>query len=160
VKQANLSLEPSPSGMRSRSARDFTTTLVHRYLASYCWSVNSSFGRDEKLQKKILFRDQKMFDEYLNRIFGSKRDEVTGEWRKRHNEELHNLYSSPTTVWVIKSRRMRCAGHVARILFGKLTGPQLIKKFSKFYLTRRFITAIITARQLSVIRASSIQSLT
>ena len=46
----------------------------------------------------------------LRRIFGPKRDEVTGEWRKLHNEELNNLYSSPTIVRVIKSRRMRWAG--------------------------------------------------
>jgi hypothetical protein len=45
----------------------------------------------------------------LRRIFWAKRDEVTGEWRKLHNEELHDLYSSPTIVWVIKSRRMRCS---------------------------------------------------
>jgi hypothetical protein len=43
----------------------------------------------------------------LRRIFGPKRDEVTGEWRKLHNEELHDLYFSPTIVRVIKSRRMR-----------------------------------------------------
>ena len=49
----------------------------------------------------------------LRRIFGPKRDEVTGEWRKLHNEELNHLYSS--TVRVIKSRRMKWAGHVARI---------------------------------------------
>ena len=49
----------------------------------------------------------------LRRIFGPKRDEVKGEWRKLHNEELHNLYSSPNIVRVIKSRRMRWAGHVA-----------------------------------------------
>jgi hypothetical protein len=47
------------------------------------------------------------------RIFGPKQDEVTGEWRKFHNEELDDLYCSPNIVWVIKSRRMRCAGHVA-----------------------------------------------
>jgi hypothetical protein len=48
-------------------------------------------------------------------IFFSERDEVTGEWRKLHNEEFHDLYSSPTIVWVIKSRRMRWAGPVARM---------------------------------------------
>jgi hypothetical protein len=51
----------------------------------------------------------------LRRIFGPKRDEVTGKWRKLHNEELHDLYSSPNIVRVIKSRRMRCAEHVARM---------------------------------------------
>jgi len=51
----------------------------------------------------------------LRRIFGPKRDEVTGEWRKLHNEELKNLYSSHNIVRVIKSRRMRWAGHVARM---------------------------------------------
>jgi hypothetical protein len=51
----------------------------------------------------------------LRRIFGPKRDEVTGEWRKLHSEELHNLYSSPDTVRQVKSRRMRWAGHVARM---------------------------------------------
>ena len=50
----------------------------------------------------------------LMRIFGTRRDEVTGEWRKLHNEELNDLYSSPNIVRVIKSRRMRWAGHVAR----------------------------------------------
>jgi hypothetical protein len=42
----------------------------------------------------------------LRRIFGAKRGEVTGEWRKSHNEELNDLYSSPNIVWVVKSRRM------------------------------------------------------
>jgi hypothetical protein len=50
------------------------------------------------------------------RIFGPKRDEVTGGWRKLHNEELHVLYSSPSIVRVIKARRMRWMGHVARML--------------------------------------------
>jgi hypothetical protein len=65
------------------------------------------------------------------RIFGLKRDEVTGGWRKLHNEELHGLYLSPSIVRVIKARRMRWAGHVARmvevrgaynILFGRPEG--------------------------------------
>jgi hypothetical protein len=51
----------------------------------------------------------------LRRIFGPKRDEVTGEWRKLHNEELNGLYSVPNIVRVIKLRRMRWAEHVARI---------------------------------------------
>jgi len=49
------------------------------------------------------------------RIFGPKRDEVTGEYRKLHNEELNDLYSSPNIFRAIKSRRMRWAGHVARM---------------------------------------------
>jgi hypothetical protein len=51
----------------------------------------------------------------LRRIFGPKRDEVTGEWRKLHNEELDNLYSSPDIIRQVKSRLMRWAGHVARM---------------------------------------------
>jgi hypothetical protein len=51
----------------------------------------------------------------LRRIFGPKRDEVTGEWRKLHNKELHDLYSSPSIIRIMKSRRMRWAGHVARM---------------------------------------------
>jgi hypothetical protein len=51
----------------------------------------------------------------LTRVFGPKRDEVTREWRKLHNEELNDLYSLPNIVRVVKSRRMRWAGHVARM---------------------------------------------
>jgi len=51
----------------------------------------------------------------LRRIFGPKRDEVTGEWRKLHNEELNDLYCSPNIVRVIRARRMRWAGHEARM---------------------------------------------
>ncbi|KAJ4445526.1 hypothetical protein ANN_12206 [Periplaneta americana] len=51
----------------------------------------------------------------LREIFGAKRDEVTGEWRKLHNAELHALYSSPDIIRNIKSRRLRWAGHVARM---------------------------------------------
>jgi hypothetical protein len=52
----------------------------------------------------------------LRRIFGPKRDEVTGEWSKLHNEELHSLYSSPDIIRQVKSMRMRWAGHVARMV--------------------------------------------
>ena len=66
----------------------------------------------------------------LRRIFGPRSDEVTGDWRRLHNEELNDLYSLPNIVWVIKSRRMRWAGHVAcmgergvyRVLVGKPEG--------------------------------------
>ena len=51
----------------------------------------------------------------LRRVFGPKRDEATGEWRKLHNEEPNDLYSLPNIVRVVKSRRMRWAGHVARM---------------------------------------------
>jgi hypothetical protein len=51
----------------------------------------------------------------LRRIFGPKRDEVTCEWRKVHKKELHDLYSSPSIIRIIKSRRMSWAGHVARM---------------------------------------------
>ena len=71
----------------------------------------------------------------LRRIFGPRRDEVTGVWKRLHNEELNDLYSSPIIVQVIKSRRMRCAGHVAhmgeewgvyRVLVGKPEGRRLL----------------------------------
>jgi hypothetical protein len=51
----------------------------------------------------------------LRKMFGSKRDEVTGEWRKLHNEELRDLYSSPSIIRIIKLRRMRWAGYVAQM---------------------------------------------
>ena len=51
----------------------------------------------------------------LRRIFGPRKEEVTGDWRKLHNEELNDLYSSPNIVRVIKSKKMRWAGHVARM---------------------------------------------
>jgi len=60
-------------------------------------------------------RRLRVFENRVLRIFGPKRDEVTGEWRKLLNKELNDLYSSPNIVRVIKSRRMRWAGHVARV---------------------------------------------
>jgi hypothetical protein len=55
------------------------------------------------------------FDNMLRRIFGPRRDEVTGDWRRLHNEDLNDLYCSPNIVRVIKWRRMRWAGHLARM---------------------------------------------
>jgi hypothetical protein len=54
----------------------------------------------------------RVFENKVLRIFGPRRDEVTGDWRRLHNEELNDLYCSPNIVRVIKSRRMRWAGHV------------------------------------------------
>jgi len=76
----------------------------------------------------------------LRRIFGPRRDEVTGEWRRLHNEELNGLYSSPNILRVIKSRRMRWAGHVARMgeergvyraLVGKSEGKRTLRRLRR-----------------------------
>ena len=76
-------------------------------------------------------RRLRVFDNRVLRIFGTKRDKVTGDWKKLHNEELNDLYGSPNIVQVIKSRRMRWAGRIAgtgerrgvyRLLVGKPEG--------------------------------------
>jgi hypothetical protein len=87
----------------------------------------------------LTFRDERKLrvfeNNVLRRIFGPRRDGVTGEWRRLHNEELNDLYFSPSVVRVIKSRRMRWAGHVARmvedrgvyrVLVGKPEGKRLL----------------------------------
>jgi hypothetical protein len=68
----------------------------------------------------------------LRRVFGPKRDEVTGEWRKLHNEEQNDLYSLPNIVRVVKSRRMRWAGHVARMGEEKGLHSVLVEKLTSF----------------------------
>jgi len=80
---------------------------THKYSVgrAYTWSLTL---REERRLK--LFENR-----VLRKVFGPKRDEVTGEWRKLHNEELNYLYSLPNIVRVVKSRRMRWAGHVARM---------------------------------------------
>ena len=64
----------------------------------------------------------------LRRVFGPKKDEVTWEWRKLHNEELRDLYSLPNIVWVVKSRRMRWVGYVARMGEGRGVHRVLVGK--------------------------------
>jgi hypothetical protein len=64
----------------------------------------------------------------LRRVFGPKKDEVTGDWRKLHNEELNDLYSLPNIVRVVKSRRMRWAGRVARMGEDKVVHMVLVGK--------------------------------
>jgi hypothetical protein len=71
-------------------------------------ATRHNFPEDAILHNLKVFENR-----VLRRIFGPKRDGVTGGWRKLHNEELHNLYSSPSIIRIIKSRSMRWAGHVA-----------------------------------------------
>jgi hypothetical protein len=66
----------------------------------------------------------------LRRLFGPKRDEVMGEWRKLHNEELRDLYSSPSIIR-IKSRRVRWAGHVARMMAKRDAGKPEVKEITR-----------------------------
>jgi hypothetical protein len=76
------------------------------------WSgACSTYGWKERCVRRLRLFENRV----LMRIFGPKRDEVTGEWIKLHNEELNYLYASPTIVRVIKSRRIREAGHRARM---------------------------------------------
>jgi hypothetical protein len=73
----------------------------------------------------------------LRRVFGSERDEITGKWRRLINKELYSVFSSPNIIWVIKSRRLRWAGHVAhmgerrgayRVLLGKPEGRRPLER--------------------------------
>jgi hypothetical protein len=105
-----------PSRLLSRNAKTeiYKTIILPGFLyGSETWSVTL---RQEH-------RPRVFENRVLRRIFGPKRDEVTGEWRKLRSGELHNLYSSPDVIRQIKSRRMRWAGHVARMDRGeKCTG--------------------------------------
>jgi hypothetical protein len=79
-----------------------------RYLGT---NITNQSQIQEEIQRRLNLGRLRV----LRRIFGLKRDEVIGGWRKLHNEELHNLYSSPSVITMIKSRRMRWALHVAQM---------------------------------------------
>jgi hypothetical protein len=81
-------------------------TIILPVVLYGCETLSRTLREDHRLR---VFENR-----VLRRIFGPKRDDVTGEWRKLHNEELHNLHSSPDINRQVKSRRMRWAGHVAR----------------------------------------------
>ena len=83
----------------------FSNVIILIYFEPETWSLTLREERRLRVFENMVLR----------RIFGPRRDEVTGEWRRLHNEELNYLYCSPNIVRVIKSRRMRWAGHVARM---------------------------------------------
>ena len=80
-----------------------------------CTSVRNTWSLTLSEERRLRVFENRV----LRRVFGPKRDEVTGGWRKLHNEELSDLYSLPNIVRVVKSRRMRWAGHVARMWEGE-----------------------------------------
>ena len=92
--------------------------IVYIYLSIETWSL--TLREEHRLR---VFENR-----VLRRIFGHKRDGVTGEWRKLHNEELNALYSLPSIVRVIKSRRMRWAGNMARMEEGRGVHKVLVGK--------------------------------
>jgi hypothetical protein len=92
--------------MRLRSSRSFSSIIVPFE------QVNSTVTVTLRKERRLRVFENRV----LRRIFRSKRDEATGGWRKLYNEELHNLFSSPSIIRMIKSRRMRWAGHVARMM--------------------------------------------
>jgi hypothetical protein len=77
--------------------------------------ILSSRGETWSLTLREEYRLRVFENRVLRRIFGPKRDEVIGVWRKLHNGELHDLYCSPSIIGMNKSMRIRCAGHVARM---------------------------------------------
>jgi hypothetical protein len=78
---------------------------------TYCFYGCETWPLTAREEQKVRAFENRKF----RRIFGPKRDQVTGEWRKLHNEKVHNLYSSPNIIRVIKSRRIKRMGHVSHM---------------------------------------------
>jgi len=114
----------------------YRTDVGSRFEAHIVGSIVFLYGCETwSLTLREECRERVFGNRVLRRIFGPQRDEVTGEWRKLHKEKLNDMYSSPNIEWVIKSRRMRWAGHVAcmgkgrgvyRVLVGKPEGRRLL----------------------------------
>jgi hypothetical protein len=109
--------------------RYFYRTIILPVVLYGCESWSLTFREEYRLR---VFENK-----VLRRIFGPKSDEVTGEWRRLHNKEIYALYSSPNIIRVIKSRRLRWAGHVERIgerrgayraLVGEPEGRRLLER--------------------------------
>ena len=97
----------------------FDNTIILPVVLCGCETWSLTLREERKLR---------VFENMVLRIFGPRRDEVMGEWRRLHNEELNDLYCSPNIVRVIKSRRMRWAGHVARMGEGRGVHRVLVGK--------------------------------
>jgi hypothetical protein len=103
-----------------RASNEFTSNTFHSFIVSPCETWSLKLRQEHRL---------KVFEKrVLRRIFGLKKNDVTGQRRKLHSGELHNLYSSPYTIRQIKSRRMRWAGHVARVGEGRIVYRVLVGK--------------------------------
>jgi hypothetical protein len=101
-------IRPQPSRLLSRNVKvKLYRTITLPVVLYGCETWYLTLREDHRLR---VFENR-----VLRRIFGQKMDDVTGEWRKLYNEELHILYSSPNIIRQIKSRRVRWAGHVARM---------------------------------------------
>ena len=101
-------------------SRNTTQTIILPVVLYGCETFSLTLREEHRLR---VFENR-----VLRRIFGPKRDGVTGDWKKLHNEELNDLYSSPNIVRVIKSRRLRWAGHVARMEEGRGVHKVLVGK--------------------------------
>jgi hypothetical protein len=113
-------LDPAPTNLYLNlklMMKPVKPTAAATFLGFSMWANLTKYLQDRKTLFLFVWTMMlQMFENrVLRRIFGPKRDEVTEEWRKVHNEELHILYSSPNIIRQIKSRRMRWAGHVARM---------------------------------------------